>query len=236
MRFSVSKTGLFWTFFEPFLHVLFFILIKVFLFGRSAENFDYAAFLALNFTAFIMFKNIVIKSMGAFTANKGLFVYKQVKPIDTIIARVIVEVFVTGVIILAFVAIGSYFGFDLNVKNLPMVALGFLWLIVFSFSFGLFIAVSNTFYPSVGKVINISMRFFMFGSALFYTIEMLPPQIQTLLLYNPLTHFMEMIHGYYFHVLDDRFVDYGYMTLWTLAFLYGGLWFYRKLEERIISL
>ncbi len=76
----------------------------------------------------------------------------------------------------------------------------------------------------------------MFGSAIFYTIEMLPSQIQTLLLYNPLVHFMEMIHGHYFHVLDDRFVDYSYMTLWTLIVLYSGLWFYRKLEERIISL
>ncbi|HHO65978.1 MAG TPA: hypothetical protein ENJ71_05620, partial [Epsilonproteobacteria bacterium] len=86
--------GLFWTFFQPFFQVMLFVLIKVFLFGRTSENFDYAVFLALNFTAFNMFKNIVNKSMGAFTANRGLFVYKQVKPIDTIIARSMVEVFI----------------------------------------------------------------------------------------------------------------------------------------------
>jgi len=236
MRFSVSKTGLFWTFFEPFMQVFIMVFIKIILFGKAGDNFDFAAFLALNFTAYNMFRNITTKSMGSFTANKGLFVYKQVKPIDTIIARVMVEVFITGTIILAFVAIGSYFGFDLNVKNLPMVALGFLWLVLFSFSFGLFIAVSNTFYPSVGRTINMFMMFLMFGSAVFYAIEMIPPQIQTLLLYNPLTHFMEMIHGYYFYVLDDTFVDYQYMLLWTLSLLYAGLWFYRRLEERIISL
>ncbi|HHD79327.1 MAG TPA: hypothetical protein ENK98_06835 [Epsilonproteobacteria bacterium] len=76
----------------------------------------------------------------------------------------------------------------------------------------------------------------MFGSALFYTVDMLPSEIQNLLLYNPLVHFMEIIHGYYFHVLDDRFVDYGYILMWTLTLLYMGLWFYRRLEERIISL
>jgi len=236
MRFSVSKSGLFWTFFEPFMQVFVMVIIKIILFGKAGDNFDFAAFLALNFTAYNMFKNIISKSMGSFTANKGLFVYKQVKPIDTIVARVMVEVFVTGIIILAFIAIGAYFGFDLNIQNLPMVTFGFMWLIIFSFSFGLFIAVSNTFYPSVGKVINISMIFLMFGSAVFYTIEMLPPQIQTFLLYNPLTHFMEMIHGYYFYVLDDGFIDYGYMVLWTLALLFSALWFYRRLEERIISL
>ncbi|HHD79884.1 MAG TPA: hypothetical protein ENK98_09695 [Epsilonproteobacteria bacterium] len=236
MRFSVSKTGLFWTFFEPFMQVFVMVLIKMVIFGKAGDNFDFAAFLALNFTAYNMFKNITTKSMGSFTANRGLFIYKQVKPIDTIIGRAMVEVFITGIIILAFIAIGSYFGFDLNIKHLPMVALGFIWLILFSFAFGLFIAVSNTFYPSVGRTLNIFMIFLMFGSAVFYSIDMIPPHLQTFLLYNPLTHFMEMIHGYYFYVLNDQYVDYNYMLLWTLSLLYAGLWFYRRLEERIISL
>jgi len=236
MRFSVSKSGLFWTFFEPFFQVFVMVIIKVLLFGKSGENFDFAAFLALNFTAFNFFKNILTKSMGAFTANKALFVYKQVKPLDTILARILVEMFITGVIIICFVAIGLYFDFDLNVKNLPMVALGFFSLAFLAFSWGLLIAVGNTFYSSIGKIIRILMTFLMFGSAVIYTIEQLPFEFQNMLLLNPLTHFMEMIHGYYFDVLDDRFVDYNYMLLWTVIPLYVGLWFYRKLEERIISL
>jgi len=236
MRFSVSKSGLFWTFFEPFFQVFVMVIIKVLLFGRGGENFDFAAFLALNFTAYNLFRNILKKSMGAFKANKALFIYKQVKPLDTILARILVEIFITGIIIICFVAIGLYFGFDLNVKNLPMVALGFVALIFLAFSWGLLLAVGNTFYPSIGKTVNILMTFLMFGSAVFYTIEQLPSALQHLLLLNPLTHFMEMIHGYYFDVLDDRFVNYNYMILWIILPLYLGLWFYRKLEERIISL
>jgi len=234
MRFSVSKSGVFWTFFEPFFQVLVMIIIKVFLFGRGGENIDFAAFLALNFTAYNLFKNILTKSVGAFKANKALFVYKQVKPLDAILARILVEMFITGIIIICFVAIGLYFDFDLNVQNLPMVALGFFSLVFFAFSWGLLLAVGNTFYPSIGKTVSILMRALMFGSAIFYTIEQLPFELQHMLLFNPLTHFMEMIHGYYFDVLDDRFVDYNYMLLWTVIPLYLGLWFYKKLEERII--
>jgi len=236
MRFSVSKSGLFWTFFEPFFQVFVMVLIKVSLFGRSADNFDFAAFLALNFTAYNLFKNILKKSMASFKANKALFIYKQVKPLDTILARILVEMFITGIIIICFVAIGLYFNFDLNIQNLPMVALGFMALSFLAFSWGLLLAVGNTFYPSIGKTINILMTFLMFGSAVFYTIEQLPFALQHMLLLNPLTHFMEMIHGYYFDVLDDSFVDYNYMLLWTVIPLYLGLWFYKKLEERIISL
>lgn len=236
MRFTSSKMGLFWTFFEPFFQIVVFVMIKMFLFGNATSNFDFAVFITLNFTAYNMFKNIVTKSIGSFQANKGLFSYKQVKPIDTILARAMVETFITGIIILLFVAIGNYFEFDMNVQDIPMVAFGFFFLLLFTIAFSISMAVANTFYPSIGKVINLSMIFLMFGSALFYTIEMLPVEIQEILLYNPIVHFMEIIHGYYFQVLDDRFVDYEYILLWTLALLYGGLWFYRRLEERIISL
>ena len=147
-----------------------------------------------------------------------------------------IELFITGIIILFFLAIGAYWSYNLEVKNLPMVTLGFLFLILFSLSWAILFSVINTFYSSVGKTIAILMTALMFGSALFYTIEMLPAEFQVMLLYNPLTHFMEMIHGLYFHTLDDKFVDYKYMLLWTIVPLFIGLWFYKKLEDRIISL
>jgi capsular polysaccharide transport system permease protein len=182
-----------------------------------------------------MFKNIVVKSTASFKANKALFLYKQVKPIDTIIARSMVEVFITSIIIAIFILLGLYFDFDMNIKDLTMVTLGFLALIIFSFSFGVFMAVLNVFVDSVGKLINFFMTALMFASAVFYSIEMLPLELQSLLFYNPLTHFMEILHGFYFHTLDDKFVSYEYILIWTLSLLYIGLWFYVKLEKRIIS-
>ena len=236
MRFSSGRMGIFWTFFEPFIQIIFFVLIKTLLFTSSDNGFDFGIFLALNFTAFSMFKNIVSRAMNSFQANSALFIYKQVKPIDTIIARTFIEIFITGIIILVFLGIGYYFEFDMYVKNLSMVVLGFLFLILFSFSFGLFLALMNSYTDSVSKVMGFLITALMFSSAILYSISMLPSELQELLLYNPLTHFMEMIHGNYFIALDDHFVDYTYMTFWTCSFLYVGLWWYIKIEKRIVSL
>jgi len=235
MRFSSGRMGLFWTFFEPFLQIMIFVLIKLFLFPTSESSFDFAVFLALNFIAFNLFKNIVMKSINAFQANKALFVYKQVKPIDTIIARTVIEVFITLIIIAMFLLLGFYFEFNLDSPDLPMVAFGFLFLLLFAFSFATFAAMLSIYAESFTKIISFLMTALMFVSAIFFTIEMLPVELQNFLLYNPLTHFMEMIHGYYFLALDDQFVDYNYMLLWTLILLFVGLWSYLKLEERIIS-
>ena len=235
MRFSSGRMGLFWTFFEPFFQILIFILIKIALFGSAENHFDFAVFLALNFTAFNLFKNIVTKSINSFKANKALFLYKQVKPIDTILARIIVEIFITAIIIVMFLGIGVYFNFDIVIKDISMVAFGFLVLIVFSFSLALFLSILNIFVDSVSKLIGFSMTALMFGSAVFYAIDMLPLNVQKILLYNPLTHIMEIIHGSYFSVLDDSYVDYTYILVWTLSLLYIGLWSYVKLEKRIVS-
>ena len=236
MRFSSGRMGMFWTFFEPFFQILIFVLIKMMLFGSGESSFDFAVFLALNFTAFNMFKNIVVKSTASFKANKALFLYKQVKPIDTIIARSMVEVFITAIIIIIFILLGLYFDFDMDVEDLTMVTLGFLFLIIFSFAFGVLMAVLNVFIESVGKLIGFFMTALMFASAVFFSVDLLPVELQGWLMYNPIANFMEMIHGFYFYALDDKFVSYEYMTIWTLSLLYIGLWLYVKLEKRIISL
>jgi len=236
MRFSIGKSGMFWTFLEPFFQVLVFVFIKVTLFGRLSDLFDYTVFLSLNFIAFNMFRHIVTNAMNSFTANKALFVYKQVKPIDTVIARALVELFLTSVIIVIFIFLGLYLGYDLSVKNLPMVVLAFLWLFIFSTFIGLLLAVGNTLYKSIGKIIKIMMTFLLFTSAVFYTIDMIPLNIREYLLLNPLVHFLEMLHGYFFDVLNDRYVDYEYIITITLFVMFISLILYKRVERKIISL
>ncbi len=242
MRISVGKSGLFWTFFEPFMQVFIFISIRMAILSQgghtgAGSNYDPAVFMASGFIAFNMFKHILSSSTGAFIANKGLFAYKQVKPVDTVIGRALVEIFLTCIIIIFFLAFGFLFSFDnLLPKNTLMVFVGYTWLLLFSLGIGLFVAVGNTFFISIGKFIGIISFALLIFSAVFFPLVSLPPLAQELLLYNPLVHFMEMIHGYYIYGLDDCFVDYRYMTLWTIIPLFMGLLLYTRLEKRIISL
>jgi capsular polysaccharide transport system permease protein len=235
VRFSAGTMGYFWVIFEPLLQIFIFVTVKVMLFG-SNSGLDYPVFITLGFIGFNFFRHIVDQSMGAFAANKGLYAYKQVKPIDTIVSRVLVEFLVTVIITLIFVLVGFYFGFDMDIENLGMLLLTFVWLTLFSVSFGLFTAVLSTFYDSLKKVIKLVLSPLMFVSAVFYSMQDMPQALQGMLYYNPLAHFMEMLHANYFYILNDDFVDYQYILLWTIIPLFMGLWLYTRLEKRIISL
>jgi len=236
MKMSVGKAGLFWTFFEPFMQVTMFMLMRIAIRGASSSNYDIVVFMASGFIAFNIFRNTLGSSAGAFTANKGLFNYKQVKPIDTILARLLVNMFITAIIILMFLSVGFFFQYEnLKPENLTVVVFGYLWLALFSFSVGLVVAIGNTFFVSIGKLVGIFSFGLLILSAVFFPMISIPVEYQEYLLYNPLVHFMEMIHSGYIYELDDRYVDYRYMALWTVTPLFMGTWLYVKLEKKIIS-
>lgn len=235
-RISVGKAGLFWTFFEPFMQVAMFMLIRVAMLGKSSSNYDIAVFMASGFIAFNMFRTVLSSSTGAFTANHALFNYKQVKPIDTIMGRMLVSIFITSIIVLMFLFLAFFFQYENFLpENFLLVFLGYFWLALFTFGVSLVVAIGNTFFVSIGKIVGILTFGLMIFSAVFFPVISVPPEYQEILLYNPLVHFMELIHGAYMYELDDRFVDYGYMALWTIVPLFMGTWLYSKLEKRIIA-
>lgn len=233
-RFGTKKLGYFWAVFDAMLMVLIFAGLKSAISSNSMPGIEFPVFLATSFLAFFLWKNIVSSSMNAFSANKALFAYKQVKPFDTVVTRVLLELLVSSVATLVFIGIGLYIGLDLSVKNFNMVMLAVVWLCLFGFAVGLMNAVFAYFYEFYAKVANVIMAPLLFVSAIMYTVDSLPPVLREIILYNPLVHFMEMIHGFYFHNLTTQYVDYEYMLTWTLIPLWIGLFFYKRSEKRIL--
>jgi len=234
-RFGTKKLGYFWAVFDAMFMVLVFAGLKSAIASNSMPGVDFPVFLATGFLAFFLWKNIVVSSKNAFSANKALFAYKQVKPFDTIITRVLLELLVSSVATLIFIGIGLYLDFDIAVKNFNMVVLAVVWLCIFAFGIGLMSAVFSYFYEFYAKIVNVIMTPMLFISALMYTVDSLPPVLREIILYNPLVHFIEMIHGFYFQTLNTQYVDYNYMIFWTIIPLYIGLFFYKRSEERILS-
>ena len=234
-RFGTKKGGYFWALFDAMLMVLVFAGLKSMIADKAMPGIDFPVFLASGFLAFFMFKNIVSGLMGAFSANAALFNYRQVKPFDTLVSRFLIEILISTMATLAFVAIGLYFDFNIAIENFTMVMMAVMWLAIFAFGFGLFSAVLATFFENYAKIVNVIMTPLLFVSALMYTVDSLPPMLREIILYNPLVHFIEMIHGNYFVTLSTEYVDYSYMFYWTFLPLFAGLYLYRGSEKRIIS-
>jgi len=240
-RFTSSQAGVFWTFFQPFITIFIFVYIHAI--TRSSEinanaTIEYSIFLTAGIIPFFLFKSILLRSVGAFSANRAIFIYKQIKPIDTIFARVVSEYFFSSAILIFFLLIAYFLNYDIKIKNLPMFAFAYLWLIIFAFAWGLLLAIINSFYDWIKKLLDFSFLPLLLLSGVFFSLQTvadISPSIAKLLLYNPLIHFMELIHGSVSYSLDTKYVDYNYMLFWTFIPMGISLWLYIKIEKRIIS-
>jgi capsular polysaccharide transport system permease protein len=234
-RFGTKKLGYFWAIFDAMLMVLIFASLKSAIAPQSFIGLDFSVFLASGFLAYFLWKNIVNRFLTSFSANSALFVYKQVKPFDTLISRFFLEILISFIATMIFLFIGWFFNFNISIQNFNMVILAVIWLSIFAFSFGLFSAVISSFYETYEKLVSVIMSPLLFISALMYTVDSLPPSLREIILYNPLVHFIEMIHGNYFIVLDTKYVDYEYMFYWTIVPLFLGLFLYRKAQYKIVA-
>jgi len=150
-RFGTKKLGYFWAIIDPMAMIVVFATLRT-LMRHNDSEIDYPVFLASSFLAFNMFKSLALRSMDAFSANKALFVYKQVKPFDTIVARAVIEVSITAVITAIFLFIGWYIGLNIECKNILGVMLAYIWVAFFGINLGILFAVLGFFMKILKKL------------------------------------------------------------------------------------
>ncbi len=77
---------------EPSAHLLILLGIFRYIIHRTMPDISFPVFLLNGLIPFFIFSSISNRSaVGAIEANQALFNYRQVKPIDTIIARALLE-------------------------------------------------------------------------------------------------------------------------------------------------
>jgi len=230
-----TKMAYFWTLFDSMSLIIVFSLLKSMFANTSITNVDFTVFLTIGFLGFFLWRNIVKKSMTAFEANQALFIYQRVRPYHTLITRLVVETIVFLSLVVIFFTLGWYFGFNTYIDNYLYLVVGFMWLILFGYSIGIMSAMIAQIFPIYAKIFNAMLIPMIFISGIMYTVDSLPNHLKPIILLNPLTHFMEFLHGAYFANLTFYYVDFTYMFYWTFIPLVIGLFIYRGKEERIIA-
>jgi capsular polysaccharide transport system permease protein len=197
-RFGSRRLGYLWAILEPAAIIAVFWIMFGLSLRKSMPGVDYPMFLMTGMLPFHLFSKTVIRSMQAFKANQGLFNYRQVKPIDTLVARCMVECLIYFVVFLIFVAAGMLLGFDAAIDDILGLGMVFTLFVCFSFSTGLLCAVIGSFSEGFENTIQIMMRPLFFASGIFFAVSIVPVKFRWILLLNPVLHFLELIRTHYF--------------------------------------
>lgn len=234
-RFGSYRLGYAWALLDPLLIIGAFSLI----FGmRGSSGFGGAPaplFITAGYLPFLFFKNVVDKLQSAVSANMGLFCYRQVTPFATFVARFMLEVMV-GMVVGCILVLGLlWFGLDAIPADPLLVILGYLLLMVFSFSLGIIFCVTVNLVPEASKFLNLLMMPLMFISSVMHPLAAIPPQFQHWFLWNPLVHALELIRAGWIAGYISPNVSWAYLSGVTLLLLTFAMSCYRLTNRRLIA-
>ena len=168
--------------------------------------------------------------------HAGLFTYRQVFPIDTVLVRAALEGMLLLISALFLLTGLGLFGSGIVPHDVlsVMVALSALWLS--GLGLGLMMSVANELIPEVGKVTGMLFRPLYFLSGIMYPVSAIPPPYRDWLLLNPFVHGIETLRNGFFpqyHVVDG--VSLSYLLGFALVTVCLGLALHVRFGGRLVA-
>lgn len=234
-RITQDRFGWSWLFLEPILHIVIMIGIRELL-GRIRfiPNVEFIPYLIVGLLSFFVFRTALMRSLGAINASRGLFAYRQIQPVDTVLVRCMVELILKSMVFLVFIWGAHALGYTILPFN-PLYAFYFwlgLWLL--GTGLGLVLSVLTAIIPEAEKIISMAMFPLYFLSGVLIPLQFLPHSLHPYLLWNPIPHYIEHIRFMFFeHYQSLDGLNVLYPALWTVSSLLLGLMLHLAFKNRI---
>jgi capsular polysaccharide transport system permease protein len=241
MREAVSRTtadrfAWFWMVFEPAAFIVIMISVRALLLNRTKTIYgaEFIPWLIVGLFGFFLFRENMLRSIGAIDSNKSLFSYRQVKPIDPVIVRCFLEGVLKTFVFSLFVILGYIFAIDLRPDH-ALKALFYwteLWLL--GTSFGLVLSAISYLVPEIGKVVKMISLPLMLVSGVIMPLNFLPHSLLQWVLLNPVVHGLELLRLSFFDMYKAvPGVSESYLHLFTITVLLLGLALHIRFSQKL---
>jgi capsular polysaccharide transport system permease protein len=235
-RMFARRAALAWMLIEPSAYIGFTVLLFLALRTRVIGGIDVALWLASGLLAYFLFRRTATQGAAAIGANRALFTYRQVLPVDTIVTRCLLEavlmLFVSAVLVIALLLIGVHFPLD---EPMLLIASVFgLWLT--GVGWGLSVSVANELVPEVGNVLGMLMMPLMLISGAVFPLAAVPAHWRDYLMLNPVAHGVEGVRaglsGIYHHAPE---LSMAYLFGSALVLVFLGLAMQVRFRFRLVT-
>lgn len=235
-RISGGRGRWFWVIAEPVAHMVFLAFVLLEVRHRVIIGIDPYIWIVVGLSAFFIFRRSAIQSMWAIDDNQAMFVYRQVRPVDTVFVRAALDGFLN--LLIGIVALGLLIMMNRDVMpDQPLLvfsAVFGIWLL--GLGFGLIASVPIVLVQETSVFLSFLMLPLYLVSGVVFPIAMIPYPYSQWLSYNPLVHALEAIrYGFSssYHVIQG--LDMAYVYMWALVSIFFGLVLQLRFSERMVA-
>ncbi|CVI20643.1 ABC-type polysaccharide/polyol phosphate export system protein, permease component [Agrobacterium fabacearum CFBP 5771] len=222
-RFGSKPGGYVWAIIDPAGHIAFMSLIFMAITHTPALGKSFPLFFATGYLAFQFYAAMAGFLNGAIKANRTLLSYPNVAPIDTIVARYILQAGTTSVV--SFCVLGVILlTMDQPVYlNWPAIIEAAFAATVLGLGIGIFNNVATLRFPLYEQVFNIINRPMFLISGVFFLPDALPVPIRDIVLLNPLVHVVMLFRKGFYPEYRAEMMNMTYLYSFALTILFMGL-------------
>lgn len=233
-RFGHNRFGAVWLIAEPVLAML--LIVVLFGFRHALMGgIDTALFVITGMAPWTYFSNTITQVSHAAEANTGLFSYRQVKPIDAMVARTLLEAALAMVLYLLLLGGLAWYGIPVSVPSaIPLIA---IWTLLGTLGFGVGMAIASlqVFSPAAARAFHLGIRPLFWLSGIFYAAAAMPPDWQRFVTWNPVLHCIELNRAQQFGSAYAALGDWQTPLAWAIGSLVIGLLCYRASWRRMVA-
>lgn len=222
-RFGANRLGYFWALAEPVAQAGILAIIFTLIGRDSLSGIPIAMFLFVGILPYQFFSKLITQLSVAADANRALFAYRQVTPIDPVITRLIIEVTTFFIVYIVIFSVMAWLGIDALPNDVMAVVMAMFLLIALSCGIGLMLCSAMIFWSDIPKLVAMAMRPMFFISGIFYSATMISEKYWYLFSWNPIFHVIELSRDAFFISYRTPIGDWYYLIFVTLCSLCLGL-------------
>jgi capsular polysaccharide transport system permease protein len=233
-RFGRENIGFLWVMAEPLLFAVLVGLLWRVMKGPTDYGVDIIAFVTTGYIPLVFFRSAMGRGVKSFTVNASLMYHRQIKVLDLLLVRFLIELIGHMMAYLLVGTILSVFGFFPVPYDIGFLVLGWLYYALFTFSVMLVVAALSEMSEVIEKIVPVTTYLMIPFSGAFYIVSSLSPGAATVALYSPAVHGMEMMrYGVFGPSIDPKF-DYLYPLSFCLPCMALGLVLCRRIRKRLV--
>ena len=233
-RFGRENIGFLWMMVEPLLFAVLVGIVWRFIKGPEEHGISVVAFVATGYIPLTLFRHVLGRSIRLFSANGSLMYHRQVKILDFMLVRFLIEVIGS---MMAFVFIAAVL---MAVDEFPVPAdvgtliIGWMIYCLFTFAVCLVLAPLSEISDVLEKLVPVTTYIMIPFSGTFNMVSWLTPEAQNVMYYSPFVHAMEMIRYGVFGVRVNAQWDVSVPIGASLVLLIIGLSLCRRVRRTLV--
>lgn len=230
-KYKRTVLGVFWSMLGPLLQLLVLALVFTQFFGRDMEHF--IIYLFAGKLVFLYFKESTTSGMLSLTANANIITKINVPKFIFLLSKNVASLLTFGLTLTLFFLFVAVEGISFHPRFI-MLMYPILCLLVFNIGVGLVLSALYVFFKDMQYIYEVITMLVMYLSAIFYTIEVFPIEIQRLFMLNPIFTYIHYFRLVVLHGVIPTPIFHLVCAFYAAAALLIGIWFYKRLNHRFI--